>query len=146
MAQRKILIVDDDAPTRSLLQALLGHNGYTCTEAATGTEALDLIRSGQYDAIVLDLLLPDVDGFEILRDLKSAHSALVPRTMVLTAAAERIYETRNELNGVWCVLKKPVDIGELCEQIDECVEQRRVDRKPPGRVDGFQAMTRKQTG
>ncbi len=134
MALRKILVVDDDAPTRSLLKALLEHTGFACVQAATGREALEFLGTPEYEVVVLDLLLPDLDGFEVLRHMKQSSNALVPRTSVLTAAAERLYDKRHDLDGIWCVLAKPVDIGELNEHIEDCAAQQRRERKGPLRI------------
>ncbi len=138
MSPRRVLIVEDDAPTRLLLETVLDHNGNKCALAGDGHEAGHLLQSDRYDVIVLDLLMPEKDGFDLLREMARSPSLqpMVSRTIVVTAAAERIYSGHEELDPVWCVLRKPLEIGELMEQVESCAEQRpRPERKSPGRVE-----------
>ena len=146
MASRKILIIDDDAPTRSLFQALFERNGHSCVQTGDGREALDLLRTDHLHVILLDLLLPNPDGFAILKEIKASFSHLLPRTIVLTAAAERIYGDREELDGVWCILNQPVDIAQLSEEVDDCAEQRIRERKPPAPVQSPGSASRERAG
>ena len=149
MSARKILVIDDDLATRSLLQTVLEHNGNQCTLAGDGRAAGDLLLSDRYDVILMDLLLPERDGFDLLREMKRSPSLhpMVSRTIVMTAAIERIYSGREDLDPVWCVLRKPFDIGELMEQVESCAEQRpRPERKSPGRVDPPARLNDKRLG
>jgi signal transduction histidine kinase/DNA-binding response OmpR family regulator len=65
-----VLVVDDDAQTRSLLQRTLSHEGWSVSEASSGAAALALIASSTPDLILLDLLMPQMDGFEVLQALR----------------------------------------------------------------------------
>ena len=69
---KPILIVDDEAPIRALIRLTLERAGYTCDEAATGTEAADKIEANTYDLALLDIMLPGPDGYELL-DLSLIH-------------------------------------------------------------------------
>lgn len=147
MGSWKVLAIDDDAPTRSLLKALLGHHGHQCIEAGDGREALNLLSPDAFDVLLLDLLLPDYDGFELLRTMKASHPEMVPRTIVITAAAERTYAGRAELDGVWGILRKPIEIAEVVEEIESCAEQRpRNVRKNPLRVESPPPNSWEQSG
>jgi DNA-binding response OmpR family regulator len=66
---RRILVVDDDDAMRTSTARLLRRAGYEVTEAATGGEAVRVVSENRIDAIVLDICLPDVDGFQVCRDL-----------------------------------------------------------------------------
>ena len=68
---KPILIVDDEAPIRALIRLTLERAGYTCDEAATGTEAADKIEANTYDLALLDIMLPEEDGLSILQKLRS---------------------------------------------------------------------------
>jgi two-component system OmpR family response regulator len=68
----KVLVVDDEPNIRELVQVALNFHGCSVTTAATGTDALQLAHSASPDLIVLDVLLPDLDGFEVCRRLRSA--------------------------------------------------------------------------
>lgn len=80
----KILVVDDDTETRYLLAAILDSEGYGSLLAASGKEALDILRRIRPDAVLLDLLMPDVDGFELLTRIKEDRSLRTIPVLVLT--------------------------------------------------------------
>jgi len=71
--QAHILVVDDEATVREVVRKYLEHEGYRVTEAATGTEALAYLREQRPDLIVLDLMLPGMDGFAITRSVRNAN-------------------------------------------------------------------------
>jgi len=70
MAGKKVLVVDDDVKTVELVKLYLNRDGYRVLTAYDGTEALRLAREGHPDLIVLDLMLPGIDGLEICRTLR----------------------------------------------------------------------------
>jgi CheY-like chemotaxis protein len=65
-----ILIVDDHSPARSLIRAIVTLDGHTVSEAGTGEEALACIAGTDYDLVILDLVMPGVDGYEVLERLR----------------------------------------------------------------------------
>jgi DNA-binding response OmpR family regulator len=67
----RILIVEDESRIASFLEKGLRANGYATEIAIDGADALRLVRLGDYDLVILDLGLPDLDGFEVLRRLRS---------------------------------------------------------------------------
>ncbi len=71
MAVKRVLVVDDDANTVELVKLYLGRDGYRVLTAYNGVEALRLAREGRPDIIVLDLMLPGVDGLEVCRTLRN---------------------------------------------------------------------------
>ena len=108
-----VLLVDDDPSVRGLLGAIMMRDGLTHESACDGDEAIGRLRRNDYDAIVLDLLLPARNGFEVLRFLKAERPHLLPRVVVITAAAEATLREFNERHRVAAVLRKPFDIDEL---------------------------------
>ncbi len=66
----KVLVADDNAQNRYLLEQLLARNGHHCIAAASGTSALALLREGRFDAIVSDILMPGMDGFQLCREIR----------------------------------------------------------------------------
>lgn len=81
---KKILIVEDDQFLREFYQELLGEEGYMVEVAAEGEMGLSRIRSGVYDLILLDIMLPKKDGIQILRELKATPPANKSTIVVLT--------------------------------------------------------------
>src|SRR5688572_23275090 len=69
-AQSSILVVDDDPVTRSMLSRSLEQNGHQVSTAEDGPQALGLVRSQSFDVILLDVLMPHMDGYEVLEQLK----------------------------------------------------------------------------
>ncbi len=91
-AGARILLVDDDAAERSHVTARLEESGYAVTAAASGSEGLALLRDGQFDAVVLDLVMPGMSGLEVLRAARSDERLAVLPFVVLSA----LYITRSE--------------------------------------------------
>jgi two-component system response regulator AtoC len=83
MAQKSILVADDDASIRSLLRQLLTDEGYSITEAATGTEVIAQVGESSPDLVIMDVRMPELDGIEALPKVKSAS----PKTSVLIMTA-----------------------------------------------------------
>ena len=97
----KVLCVDDDPTNRRLLEAILVPRGYVPVMAENGMEALEKIREGRIDVVLLDVMMPKMDGFEVCRRIKAderyrtipvvmitGHSAREKRIMGIEAGAE----------------------------------------------------------
>ena len=122
-----VLIVEDDAPTLSLLQALLNHYSIPTVAACDGRAALAALAAQQFSAIVLDLLMPGVNGFEVLRWLNTNEPSLLPRIIIVTAAAEKTWRGCPEIPMVRSLIRKPLDIEALVSQVRTCI----ADHSPP---------------
>jgi len=83
MTQRTILVADDDASIRSLLQQLLADEGYAVLEAATGTEVVEQVSQANPDLVIMDVRMPELDGIEALQKVKGT----APKTSVLIMTA-----------------------------------------------------------
>lgn len=68
--QKKVLVVEDERPLAHALELKLSHEGCQVTVARNGQEGLDLIRSQQFDVVLLDMMMPVMDGFHVLENLK----------------------------------------------------------------------------
>jgi two-component system alkaline phosphatase synthesis response regulator PhoP len=87
--KEKILVVDDEKDILELIDFNLSKNGYRVKSVTSGEEALDLIKENDYDLIILDLMLPGVDGFDICKIIKAdKHKANIPIVMVTAKADE----------------------------------------------------------
>jgi two-component system OmpR family response regulator len=111
MTGERLLLVDDEDNLRSMLDAALRHNGFEVTAVASGREALDLVPSDQPDLVVLDVMLPDLDGFEVCRRLRADGD----RTPVLFLTAKDA--TEDKVRGLTLggddYLVKPFSLEEL---------------------------------
>ena len=112
-----ILVIDDDDHHRRLLNIYLEAEGYAAREAASGAEALARIAQQRPDLILLDVILPDINGFEITRLLKSnKDTAGIPVVMV-TGLDDRAARLRGLSAGAEDFLTKPVDRSELVVRV-----------------------------
>jgi PAS domain S-box-containing protein len=106
----KILIVDDRQPNRDYLATLLAYGGHRLVQAADGAEALATARAERPDLVITDILMPTMDGYELVRQLR-ADPALAPIPVIFCTAHYREQEALALARscGVSCVLTKPVD-------------------------------------
>lgn len=113
----KILIVDDDAMTVEMLCMALDLFGHDVLRAYNGQEALAQVVANEPQAILLDLMMPGIDGFEILRRLKALPEARETSILVVTASAEAdVGERVAHFGGAGC-LRKPIDLDVLEKEI-----------------------------
>ena len=112
-----LLVVEDDVPTHALLLTLAHRCGCETFSAYDGATALSKVRSDSPDGILLDLLLPTISGFDILREMKSSMTDLLPKTIVITAAAESMLRDCEELQDVRAMFRKPFDIISLEDEL-----------------------------
>ena len=111
-----LLIVEDDAGTQKLLQHLLGSD-YRLTISQNGEEALELLRQYTFDLVLLDLRMPRVDGFEVLRVLRQRVNALHTPVIVTSAVTERDIIVRALSMGANDYVNKPIDLDILNARI-----------------------------
>ncbi len=119
-----VLIVENDVPTQHLLSALVRRNQFEWRIAGDGRDALRDLRENDFDLILLDLLLPEVDGMEVLGQVARDMPHLLRRIIVITAAAEPIYRDCKPLRAVWRLLRKPFDLRLLEAEMIGCCAQR----------------------
>jgi len=105
--RHRVLVVDDQAESRSLLRRMIeSHAGYEVLEASGGLEAIRLVQEEQPHIIVLDLMMPDVDGFAVLESVK-ADEATRSIPIIVVTAKDLTQEERDMLNrGVEALLQK----------------------------------------
>lgn len=117
MTQRDLLLVDDDASIREVIQLTLEVvGGWTVRMASSGTEAIARVEERRPDAILLDLMMPGMDGPTTLSRLREADSAEVP-VILLSAKVQRRDDDELEALGVAGVIGKPFDPITLPDRI-----------------------------
>ena len=115
MAGEHVLIVEDNALNMKLLRDVLAAKGYATLEATTGARAIELALQHAPDVILMDVQLPDVDGVEVLRRIRTdARTASLP-VVAVTAQAMDGDRDRFLRGGFDEYLPKPVDVLELLE-------------------------------
>jgi DNA-binding response OmpR family regulator len=105
----RALVIDDEEPIRQMIARVLVRDGFTVEAASDGHEAIEMLDCGEYDFVVLDLMMPRVDGFGVLRHLRESHPELLRNVIVATA----MYSDTVNFPQVAGVLHKPFDLGDL---------------------------------
>jgi len=114
-----VLVVDDDPGLQGLFLTLLGRDGFAVECAPDGRVAFEHLKRTNYSVILLDLMMPDVNGFELLQRLERESPSILPRVIVMTGAAQRIVESV-DLTRVWGLIRKPFDIDDLLRSARAC--------------------------
>ena len=119
-----VLVVDDDKNTRLLMRALLEGEHYTVTLAANGEEALAVMERTHVDLVVLDLMMPRMDGYEFTRELRAANNDLP----ILMVSAKQLPDDRKKgfLAGIDDFMVKPVDEEELLLRIKALLRRAKI--------------------
>jgi DNA-binding response OmpR family regulator len=113
----RVLIVDDDRDVRTALAGVLAQEGYVVETAADGRQALAMLRAERPDLILLDLVLPAMNGFELLAELHREHGAREAKIIVVTST--RGFAAKDL--GVAAVICKPFDVDRLLGTIKSIV-------------------------
>ncbi|MDH3457350.1 MAG: response regulator transcription factor [Gemmatimonadota bacterium] len=122
----QILLVEDDSNLRAFLRKAFREEGYAVDQASTGNEGLAAALETKYDCIVLDLMLPGMDGFTIVRELRerSVHTPV----LMLTARGELTDKVRGLEGGADDYLTKPFDLAELLARLQALVRRAQFKR------------------
>jgi CheY-like chemotaxis protein len=116
----RVLVVDDDPSIRRMIMAALRRDGYTFSEAANGKEALEAMRRDRPDVVILDLMMPMVSGWDVLRE-RSENSDLLS-IPVIVVSANRSSELATAMDkGICAFLPKPFDIAALSSLVRSCI-------------------------
>ena len=113
----RILVVDDKPQNRKLLWAILVPEGYAVLEADTGLEALEIIKQGDIDIVLLDVLMPGIDGIETCRRIRNDLGCVTLPVIFITALSDRLSRIRGQSVGGDDFLSKPVDEIELLVRV-----------------------------
>ena len=108
-----VLVVEDDRPTHALFIAVVRRCGFESSSAFDGPTALRRIREEPPDGIILDLLLPTLNGFQLMSEVRGFAPEVLSRIIVVTAAAESLYRESVELESVHAILRKPFNVDQL---------------------------------
>lgn len=115
----KIVVADDDRMFRKAAETTLRRQGYAVTTASDGEEALQLIRAEQPDIIVLDLIMPKIQGFDVLQVLKQdSVTAAIPVIVLSSLSQEQDKQEALDLGAVAYFNKTTFSLGELVKQVE----------------------------
>lgn len=113
----RVLVVEDNERNRRLVLAVLEVAGMTAEAVTTGAEALERCAGGDLDVVLLDIQLPDIDGVEVLHQLRERQDTASLPVVALTAFAMEGDEARFLAEGFDGYLTKPIDVRRFADQV-----------------------------
>lgn len=119
----RVLVAEDEAPVRSALARALSLHGYSVHQAATGRQALQMLARTPYDAMVLDIRMPDLDGVDVMRELHQ-NRRTKPAVVVLTGHASLESAIQAVKAGASDYLMKPASLYAVIDAVDNALMQR----------------------
>ena len=110
----RIVVVDDDSSIRELLEVNLRYKGYEVTSAADGKEALSVLKSAPPDLVILDVMMPEIDGWELCKIIRDDHQFKNTKIVMLTAKGQdKDKMIGKEILKADEYITKPFDMGGL---------------------------------
>jgi len=127
IAAKDVLIVDDDESIRNLLHAAFKRAGLACDTAADGVYAIEHLSETRYAVLLLDQMMPRLDGVGVLRQMHSLPMPAEERPVVVMVTASADLDQLHAVGTmVPIVVRKPFDLRELSTLVEDCVTLRRV--------------------
>ncbi len=120
----KILGIDDNEDILHLLDTVISSNGHNFTQVGNGKEGIKLIEEQNFDAILLDLAMPEFSGLDVIESLKKSNNLKDQKIIIFTASSATDKEIGELLQnaGVFSCIRKPVDIKTLIKKVEEIVK------------------------
>jgi CheY-like chemotaxis protein len=116
--QRRALVVDDDAGVRLLVKRILSTHGFSVDLARDGVEGIEMIAAADYDVIILDLMMPRINGTGVVHYLSDYAPEELPKVIVMTAFGKSaLSEVCPPIDRY---IEKPFDINRLLHEVIEC--------------------------
>jgi len=123
--KRRILCIEDEPEMIDLIRLILERKGFDVLGAVGGQEGLDAVRREKPDLVLLDLMMPDVDGWEVYRQMKADRELQSIPVVVVTAKAQSIDKVLGlHIAKVDDYVTKPFGPGDLLESVDRVLEKR----------------------
>jgi DNA-binding response OmpR family regulator len=122
---KNILIIEDEADIQNFISRVLELEGYGVYRAGDGRKGMDMLKQNQIDLVLLDLRLPVMDGWEVLREIKRNPDLVSIPVIVLTAIAEAMQRKKTLRMGAARYLVKPLSARSLSETITSVLRQER---------------------
>lgn len=119
-----ILVVDDNDSNRNLLAHQLSRQGHEIDTASSGLMALEMIRKSRPDLILLDLFMPDMNGFDVLREMNNDEALRAVPVIIITGLSDKSAAVKCIEAGAFDILIKPVNPGLLQARVTACLERK----------------------
>lgn len=118
-----VLVVDDEPVLQTLARGILSIGGYGVLQAATGEAALAIVEAERPEAMLLDIQLPGIDGWEVLRRLRESARIDTMAVILFSAHADPAMEARARAEGCRAFVQKPFSVRELLRTVDRVVKE-----------------------
>lgn len=119
----RLLVVDDESGIRDIFVHLIGGLGHEVVTAARGSEALKRAQAAPFDIVFCDMMMPGMNGFEVLSGLRQSHESLP--VVIMTGCSADECESEARMLGAFAFLKKPFEIGEISGLIALALERKK---------------------
>ncbi|MGB9697911.1 MAG: response regulator [Thermodesulfobacteriota bacterium] len=119
---KKILVVDDDELVLIAIQELLSPLGFWVVKSSSGADALEKINQEKFDLIILDIIMPEMDGFEVCQRIRQSESYTETPIMMLTAKSGEEDKERGIEVGANLYLPKPISPKKLIALVEEALK------------------------
>ena len=121
-----ILVVDDEPDIRRTLEAILAEEEYAVTTAGTAAEALELVRDAIFDAVLLDIWLPDRDGLDLLKDIRAMEDGMSPEVIIISGHGTIEAAVKATKLGAYDFLEKPLSLDRTLIIVKNAIQARRL--------------------
>jgi len=128
MTTPDVLVIEDEIPLLKLMATALQHEGLTVATADDGAEGIECLSVGDYSVVLLDLMMPRVNGWEVIEWLK-AHPDHRPYSLIVVTAADRNIFADLDPAIVNAIIVKPFDTWELAGYVKRCCDRAGGDRR-----------------
>lgn len=118
---KKILIVDDTPQNLELLSLMVSRMDYVADQAMNGERALEKVKADEYDCLLLDVMMPGMDGIEVCTIMKNSPELKDIPVIIVTALPEHKVREQAEQAGADALMYKPVRFQELSANLDKCL-------------------------
>ena len=140
---KRLLLVDDDRSIREMVKRMLVRQGHACTEVGSGAEALELLRYSTFDAAIIDLRMPGMDGLELLAAIRDHYEDLP--ILVATGSHESRDAVQTLKLGADEYVNKPFEAAELSRALSSAVEKRAHRRRTRDHQLQLEALVSRRT-
>ncbi len=125
-SEKSILYIEDNFDNRMLVRRLLEHEGFLVLEAENAHQALELLQTRIPDLILMDINMPEIDGYTLTRQIKATPQTCEIPVIALTANVMRGDKERTLRAGCDGYIEKPIDIDTFIEQVNQFLNGKRV--------------------
>lgn len=117
----KILVIDDDDSSRESIEMYFAEEGYDVVTASTGSQGMKQFRDNAADAVILDIRLPDMEGFDVLDNLRTVNENV--KVIMITAFHDEKTIRRALEKGSFAYIKKPINLDDLDSAVRQALSE-----------------------